>query len=276
MSEPSDLGCKHWLVVGEPASAEFIDGLRSVARRVRIRCVADIDAAAACDRRDVERLVRLQPRPAADPRPMERLAELFPGVECLEAVGVWCEGEQRTGKPPKGWRRVFWHEFDVQSATSPGTAAPDPRGPFDLAGRLVLIDCIDAETAEAIADTVAEHGGAATWSPCGRGLSTGASSGAWVGSQLGGGEAVRLDRFCRRFGSGDTPVVVLLDFPRPETVRAARRIGAAAVLGRPHTGEALAAALVRASGVRNPPVRETPVYETSASVNITSRRHSGS
>jgi hypothetical protein len=250
-----------WLIVGDTTAPEFGAWIRQTSRRVA--CESAVDAPFAASRLEAgerfDRVVALQARPAADPRPLERLAAAAEGADCVQALGVWCEGEARTGKPPKGWRRVFWHELDHERDFGEvDRGACEPR---ELGGRLVAIDCVDAETAEALSGAILDSGGASAWWPRGRGFVAAAAAGVWVGRQLGGLEADQLDAFCRRFGPRDVPVVALVDFPRPETSATARRIGAAALLGRPHSAEGLVAAIAQA---------------ISASVNSTSRRHRGS
>lgn len=42
---------------------------------------------------------------------LAQVTRLVPLARAIALVGSWCEGETRSGKPPKGWRRIYWHQF---------------------------------------------------------------------------------------------------------------------------------------------------------------------
>jgi AmiR/NasT family two-component response regulator len=60
-----------------------------------------------------------------------------------------------------------------------------------------------------------------------------ATAGIWDGGQLDRDELTSLRAFCRRFRGAPTPVVALVDFPRPEHLAELREVGAAALVGKP-------------------------------------------
>lgn len=196
--------------------------------------VSDLDEAAArLEQHDYELFVVARDLPVSNPDLLRRLVAEAEGVERVQLLGPWCEGEGRTGVSVDGFERVFWHAWPGwwrrwQALRHDETSSADP-----LADAVVAIDA-DIDATEAIGGALASCGA--------RCVSLGRRSPltpllgradvvVWNGSQLGGLEAEQLRVCCAN--TKDVPVVTLLDFPRAETVETAQAIGAAAVLGKP-------------------------------------------
>ena len=164
----------------------------------------------------------------------------------VQLLGVWCEGEGRTGRVASDVQRVFWHAWPVWLRRWLGQEVT----PESIPG-LVRIESPDRQLATALIDTLGAHGVAAV---TGRGAeSTNPTAIVWDAAQLSGREADRLLTVC----DAGAPVIALLDFPRPETVAAARAIGAACVLGKPFDRGSLLESIYQAVAktARQPSVR---------------------
>lgn len=64
---------------------------------------------------DFDLIVIAQSRPSQFPQ--ERIDSILRkahGTPVVAAMGSWCEGEQRSGTPLQGVKRVFWHQFEGQ------------------------------------------------------------------------------------------------------------------------------------------------------------------
>lgn len=159
---------------------------------------------------------------------VEPIAKLAEEGECVQLLGVWCEGEGRTGRVVPGVERVFWHAWPAwwRLRTQKSLDAVQIPAP-------VWIQTSDAALADSLLDALAEESIPAVWAPADR-LRVGPFSAiVWDGAQLGGREADRLAATCQAARRAKSPVLALLDFPRPETVAASMALGAAAVLGKP-------------------------------------------
>lgn len=164
------------------------------------------------------------PRPILDPTPITELAS---AGECVQLLGGWCEGEGRTGVVVPGVERVFWHAWPSWWRTRLGGQQETP------INGAVWVQTPDAALADSLIDALAAESISATWAPAERLVCGSPGVILWDGAQLGGREATRLAVVCEAARRTETPVVVLLDFPRVETVAAAEAIGAAAVVGKP-------------------------------------------
>jgi DNA-binding NarL/FixJ family response regulator len=198
------------------------------------------------------------PRPLVETATAQALLEEAGADHFVQLLGVWCEGEGRTGKVVTGAERVFWHAWPawqlrwLESRTANATASPLPQSLPQPLPKLVRIDTPDGELAKALVASLAAEDIAAVWSRTS--LATNADAIVWDGAQLSGREADHLGAVCWAARHWQTPVIALLDFPRPETVAACRTLGAAAVLGKPFTTEllldSLSAAMREATDVR--------------------------
>lgn len=189
-----------------------------------------------------------------------------PGAPIVVLVGAWCEGETRGGQHVPGASR--WYALDAPirlradltalraggrpSFALPPTASDEARCAQDAAGltsesgsRGVLAICtFDTDAWEMLA-RLAKHGG---WSPLRLSAPVGEEAGDWRlegvtaaifdGTDLRGTESAALAQLIR--GVRPARVVVLLGFPRTETIEHAIRLGAAEVLRKPYAGADLA------------------------------------
>ncbi|WP_425400211.1 hypothetical protein [Aeoliella sp.] len=195
-----------------------------------------------------------QSRPGTfDRKRIEQLHDRMPLAGMAVLLGSWCEGEMRTGAPLPHCERVFWYQFDawwqtVRTAWLARRPTPWQR-PAQTNGELaqltgaevVAIDSTDADTADALIDACEAMGACGVWSPRfdKRPLSTAPAAGVWVGAQLDATEERQLADF-RETLPEESPLVVLLDFPRRDRVRRAMELGATSVLGKPWRLEQLA------------------------------------
>lgn len=182
----------------------------------------------------VELTIVACPRPTVDLTTVRDAARVG---EAVQLLGVWCEGEGRTGRTADGVERVFWHAWP--SWWRDRIAARHAREAIDPRGGPIWVRTQDAEFAASLVASLADDSISAAWAPADRLLVGAPAAILWDGAQLGGCEAARLAAVCRSARATATPVVALLDFPRPETVAAAEAIGAAAVLGKPFEQAAL-------------------------------------
>lgn len=156
----------------------------------------------------------------------------YPSVRFVQLLGPWCEGEGRTGQTLDGFERQFWdHPRDC-------VACPIDRRLVDR--RLVIVASRSSETVAAIGAALAHARVRVTSAKAWAGEAPLAA--VWEGTQLSGSEAASLGELRRHLPHG-TPLVALLDFPRRDTVAAAKQLGATTVLRKPYDLEALHSAL---------------------------------
>lgn len=244
------------LWVGPRSGAEFEEPFRRVASAGGCEHVEDIAPAVErlTDGGPVDLVLLACRRPLATTREAERLFAVAGDHTRAQLLGVWCEGEGRTGLVLDGVERVFWHAFPawwesrLVDEVEPAALMPDETvGP-------IVVESGDRELAGALTEALGSLGRQAVWAPALSGdaarlVSRSAAAVVWDGVQLGGAEADRLSRLgsvARRTG---TPVIAMLDFPRPETVAAARELGAAWVVGKPIDVDQLSHVIERATAV---------------------------
>ena len=254
--------------LGDAAHADFaevVDAVRTGTQRtVFFADARDATAAASADFPPPELIIIAQSRPGTiSLSNVESLRRRFPLPGVISLLGSWCEGESRTGRPIPGVERFYWHEFPgwwqrQMARRAAGRCADWARlGTVDKASRpylqndekeprgLVVINTPRWETADALADLLQSAGYASVWHLNGRPAPQvrGAVAGIWEGGQMDDHEADDLASFCGQLSRDAAPVVALLDFPRHDGVERARRLGAAAVLGKPWMNAELVAAL---------------------------------
>lgn len=249
------------LWIGSSDRAEFQLGRQALGRWAEVREVADGSAAETClsGGEPVEVLLLAPSYPQQfSGRSVETLRRLAPLARVVGLLGPWCEGEGRSGRPWPGVVRYAWHQWPAlvrqierlaSGAASvwdlPDTATDEERllatsrqRPTAGAG-LVAVWSRQGEAARLWLDACRAVGYSAVWS------STTEVRGA-VAALV---DAQTLDRSTRRaIGQWATsvagrPVLVLLDYPRPEDVALALRLGATAVLAKPLTLDDVYAAL---------------------------------
>lgn len=212
------------------------------------------------------------PRPGLVTREhVVRLGAVAPLARLVIVGGSWCEGEWRTGRPPLGAVRLYWHELGAWWRTALAARedgiAPPWSAPLDepRAGRNVLepplrsvaprkrlaIDAIDVAAFEALAASLGEVGWDCAWRPRHR---RGAadhddaaafSAGIWDGGQLDPAEVEHLRQFCLWLEPQRAPVLALVDYPRAEQVMTIADVGAAAMMGKPYQTVCIANELSR-------------------------------
>lgn len=215
----------------------------------------------------------------AAPRPglvtheeVEQLGTVAPLARLVVVAGSWCEGEWRTGRPPAGVVRLYWHELApwwrvALAALAEGFAPPwsapldEPRAgqmPVQRAKRgaaapcgLIAVDAIDLATFEALAAGLAEFGWKCYWRPRGRNHSPMEeepppfSGGIWDGGQLDDDQRQALRQFCVQMRTQRAPVIALVDYPRAEHATMIAEAGAAAMFGKPYQVALVANELLR-------------------------------
>ncbi|MEN0111900.1 MAG: hypothetical protein AAF805_14365 [Planctomycetota bacterium] len=234
--QPTAPGCPLVRWIGPTRGAGVETVFASLVASGRVRIGDPLESSAQADLTVVS-----CPAPQADPASIERLAADV-GCPMVQLLGVWCEGEGRTGQPPTGVERVFWHAWpEWWAAWSDGAAGPQKSATPATASALVHLVTPRRDDADAIGGVLRSAGYATAWTRDERDAARvrNAAAVVWCGTQLDGSEADRLAEVRRV--SRPAPVMALLDFPRPETVAAARAIGADRVLGRPCDADTLAA-----------------------------------
>lgn len=209
----------------------------------------------------IEQLIDANPPPEvvllAEPRPgvneqelVDRLHALSPLMRLIVVAGSWCEGELRTGRPLAGVMRLYWHELPAwwneaktrrNAGFAPHWSAPIsyllpaiPASSHSSSTFIsVAVDAVDWAVFETLAAILRPHGYDAQWTSPSRDLHN-AQLGLWDGGQLDDKEVEALKRFCRPFQADPAPVLVLVDYPRPEHFKLIREAGAAALLGKPY------------------------------------------
>ena len=213
-----------------------------------------------------ELILLAQPRPGLDDQSdIERCRRAWPLTRIIVIAGSWCEGELRTGRPPAGVIRLYWHEFSAwwrsalnqvaENRTPPwshpltanltsmcataGSTSIAPRVHGQHANAPILaIDAPDYGAFEAIEQAAKPAGWQCHWQPRHRpelwskpaGIHPTAAL--WDGAQLDAHERRALQQFCARLAP--VPVIALLDFPRSEHIELSTSAGAAAILGKPY------------------------------------------
>jgi hypothetical protein len=220
-----------------------------------------------------ELLLLAQPRPGYYAQSMlAYLRSLAPLTRIVLVAGSWCEGELRTGQPAHGVLRLYWYDLAAwwREAMACQTAARCPPWSEPLedgyAGRLrtssslpeivqkradglVEVDTLQYETFAALATVLTSAGWSAVWQRHNLPPTTtaGTTAGIWDGGQLDPPEIDQLANFCQSLNKCAgflVPVLVLLDFPRPEHLSMARAAGARAVLPKPYRVDDLLSMLV--------------------------------
>lgn len=180
---------------------------------------------------------------------LERLRRAAPLARFVGLLGTWCEGERRTGRPWPGMLRTYWHQWLARWRDELGGPAhgelrwwglPDSAGDeerslqaadatWSTRSGLVAVVSNSADTADYLVQACAARGYAAI-AMGDREVRTAMAPDVvvWDGSV---GELDRVAKLREQYAQ--RPVVVLLDFPRPEDVAMAKRQGATAVLAQP-------------------------------------------
>ncbi len=192
------------------------------------------------------------PRPSGDTASrLENLLAASPLTRAVVVAGSWCEGELRTGRPPAGVQRVYWHQFPawwrrcrgrIDQGLPPLWSYP-PGMPVDKPAnhptqtKSVLVSTPDRAVFLTLRDTVQPGGFHCEWLQPHlvqvSAQTTPHAAGIVDGGQLDRFDARRLAEV-RRTVDPTGPVTLLVDFPRAEHLPQARAGGATTVLGKPY------------------------------------------
>lgn len=244
------------LLVGDSARPEFAEAVGQMHAACRVVAFDDpADAICWCNQR--ETLPALAVIASARPgqwsdEAIERLRQRLPLTPFVALLGMWCEGEMRSGAPWPGVVRVYWHQWRQRFAREiacittgqcgswslPVTASAeerlfsqtDARQPGNRGVAAVVAD--GREMAEWLVAACRAHGWTTVWNA------------AWRSAELKGADVVVWDvgpvepaafEILQEIRDvfGDAPVVALTDFPRVESQRQLSAVGAAAVLSKP-------------------------------------------
>ena len=270
------------LLVGRWRAGEFASVLHNLFNDLKLPEAATINDAARWighQPTPPEILLLAQLRPGQD-NPMEiaKLLRLYPLMRIIIVAGSWCEGELRTGRPIAGVIRLYWYEFPAWWRASLALLAkgkaPPWAEPLDdvRAGQLcphatvihdgrLIIDANHYSTFESLSAALTPFGWSCHWQRSSRGADDGPqkpsgstlAAGLWDGSQLDGAELSDLGQFCEHMKAGSARVLALLDFPRPEHIAAAKKVGANRILAKPYQVSLLNDELIRLSEQTSPP-----------------------
>lgn len=273
LSDPSVLRRVLWVEANQAEEPKASNGLLSASiETVRSESIEsaisklEAEGLGVCDSR-FDLVVLNSPRPLADTEMAGALAQRASSSLRVQRLGVWCEGEERTGRIAPGWRRVFWHAWPIWfTRWLHGQAGENAAS---LEGVVVSVQSSDSEDAKAVRAALTPMGARVVWGRHSAVISVGEQPavGLWVGKQLSGSEADSLNQYCQRMSRSGGRVIALLDFPRPETVAAAEAIGADFVIGKPYRYEDIVSAVSqlatqnvsRRSAIRPPLTAAMPV-----------------
>jgi len=245
------------LLLGDLADEASPRGLLPLSDTLHVESAADLEAAeallaAGALAPDVILLCESRPGEVS-PEAIERMRQLAPLARMWRVLGSWNEGELRSGRPPTGCTRVYWHQFaprlgqeleraargEVPTWAQPLTAtAEETVGQVvhsageDRSG-LVVIVASQAETAAALAATLRRRGYATLLvNESQQWQAAKATAVIWdtAPDRLARSEFVRH----LRASAAGAPLVALVTFPRVEDVRRARESGIGAVLSKPY------------------------------------------
>lgn len=209
-----------------------------------------------------------QPYPGfCDAQAALRLERVAPLMRTIVVAGSWCEGERRTGQPPLGAVRLYWHELAewwrracllwAAGKTPPwsqpcgdshwnGTShwgRPDrvKQGGGNGAVQVWIAgndaEAFDAYAAALAAPEVRFHRVVPVGDRWARQIVCDGDAlrtvGIWDGGALEDSELQLLRRFVGAFLTRPAPVVALVDSPRPQDHARLELAGAAALLGKP-------------------------------------------
>jgi CheY-like chemotaxis protein len=250
------------LVVGRPDEAQGlrIDTIREEIERYAVcEHVVDLPAAVqlAGGSQPFQLIVLAQARPGqVSPASIDDLRRAAPLARVWRLLGSWCEGEARSGRPPEGCLRSYWHQWRERFARQ-ATAAREGRcATWGLPPTVTADERVLAEIERSV-----ERGAGLVFICAERNESAGALADA---CRAGGYEtmivrdsepivppaaeakAVVWDTTVRRacdprhvrlirHAAADAPLLAVIGFPRPEDRRRALEAGVSAVISKPFT-----------------------------------------
>lgn len=243
------------LFVGPREHRDFAAAWRWLAERWNAEHAASVAAAAQLG--EFELIVLGQPRPRVfDEADVARLLAASPLARVILLCGSLCEGEGRSGRPPRGVPRTYWHQWpDLASkelsgdsfAQLPFTASGDEdrflsctasrRGEAKPSQEpLVAILAASSALADLLVDACRGRGRAIVARPNAASPTEfpqleGVTEAFWSGDLYKAEEASQLAHFARAVRPAG--VTALLHFPRPEDAARAIDLGARRVVSLP-------------------------------------------
>jgi hypothetical protein len=181
---------------------------------------------------------------------VEELRNAAPLAQIVIVAGSWCEGELRTGTPPSGVLRMYWHELaswwpEREFSTwldGPLAARNSHVNIANEQSGTVAIYTPSLASFEALASTLALAGLDARWIRKTDTTPDDAAIGIWDGGQLNAEELVDLQAFASEIRTRNGKLVVLLDYPRKQHIEFLQQLGCQAILGKPYVVHELIAA----------------------------------
>ena len=103
-----------WLLLDRERAefAESVAQLDRLGRLVRFNSPEELLEAFSIDPKVPELLVLALHYPERFPsESIESIRQKMPYLPIVGLLGSWCEGEARSGNPPSGVTRVYWHQW---------------------------------------------------------------------------------------------------------------------------------------------------------------------
>lgn len=183
---------------------------------------------------------------------VERLHRLAPLARLLILAGPWCEGELRSGRPPRGVTRILWHQWRLRLPRELGRL-PNPQRPRTCSQAELLLGTLPTQV-----QRCAPRGAASVCTDCRESFESLADVCRLVGLRPvwqqhqsllhDDGPAVVVAKGWQALAAvprdeAQPPVILLLDWPRPDDLTRAEQLGVRHVLSRPLLITELLAAL---------------------------------
>jgi hypothetical protein len=244
------------LLAGAVHRVEFQPIVRWLESCTATTSASQIAAFAPEDLRAADLAVVFQSRPGElDDSTLSAVRAQAPLLRVVLVVGPWCEGERRRGAPPEGVWRLPWHRCRLQLQRALDDAAqgrcpawgepltagaeewycaeshrpwPGGQGTVLIAARGEMVPLLIDVCRAGGYVPVAIGAPPECWSVLRLAFCVAAI---WEGTDGSPRELLELSALVRAVRPAH--VVALLDFPRGETLAAARGSGASAVLGKP-------------------------------------------
>jgi len=271
------------LLIGDGRHREFRDSLAVVCCDATV--VRATDVSAACEmladgRLAPDIIIVETPRPGQWRTDLlDKMVSLTPLSRVLLLLGSWCKGEERTGCPWPGGRRIFWYDWlpqwrrelaAIRANRCPiwglpmtttreelllnGTSETDPPESIAVAAGLLVVSTRYLETADALSDAAQVRGYSTVWARTAEAARQirGASVAIWEGIDGGAHDVLQIGQL--RDALGDVPIVAILDFPRVDREEALRVAGVVGMVGKPFQLDDLFARVEQAAkGAANQP-----------------------
>jgi len=203
---------------------------------------------------------------------LSQLTGTAPLAQPIVLVGSWCEGETRSGRPPQGWRRIYWHQvgrwaagemlapagvppfgWQLHPAHLPRTSTDGERvlawskWALPSGGQRIAVNTSRRVDFETLASVCALGGYEAIWcqqeSPD---AILAVDCVLWNRRGLQGDELVELMEWRERWGN--IPLIATIGFPRPQDYQLVDREMVQAIVGKPFLLPDLFFALKKGTG----------------------------